>query len=149
MPIGAYTDKNNLPSPEEIQTGLGSQWQPWQEINQFITDTYACSSEFKFYGKNYGWAVRYRKSGKALLSLYPALDRFTVQMILSEVEIAQATQNDLTQSTLSAIEAANPYPEGRWLFIAIQSSQEMQDVKKLLTIKAPTSKRKQAKEHSS
>ena len=137
MPIGAYTDKNHLPSPEEILAGLGSNWDAWLELNQFVEDNYTCTGELKFYGKNYGWAVRYRKGGKALLSLYPAQDGFTVQIILSEVEIAQARQNDLAQGALSAIEAAIPYPEGRWLFIPIKSAQDLWDVKKMLAIKAP------------
>ena len=137
MSIGAFTDKSHLPTSDEIQAMLGSQWQAWQELNQFVIESYACTGELKYYGKNYGWAVRYRKNGKALLSLYPAQDGFTVQIILSEGEIVQARQNGLAQGGLRAIEAANPYPEGRWLFIPIQSSQDLQDVKKMLAIKVP------------
>ena len=135
MPIGAYTDKNHSPNTEEIQAGLGSQWQTWQAFNQFVANTYRCKSELKFYGKNYGWAMRYRKNGRALLSLYPGRDCFTVQIILSEAEIAQARQTNLGQAAIRAIEAANPYPEGRWLFITIQSNQHLQDVQNMLAIK--------------
>lgn len=135
MSIGAFTDKSHLPASEEIQAILGSQWEAWLKFNQFVRDTYSGTSEFKFYGKNYGWAVRYRKSGKALLSVYPAQAGFTIQIILSEGEIVQARQNDLAQGALSAIEAANPYPEGRWLFIPIKSDRDLQDIKKMLAIK--------------
>ncbi|MDR3574990.1 MAG: DUF3788 family protein [Anaerolineaceae bacterium] len=135
MPIGAYTDKNHLPSPEEIQEGLGAQWATWQELSQFVIETYKPSSEFKFYGKNYGWALRFRKSGKALLSLYPGREGFTVQMILSEDQIRRAKQNELGENSLGAIDAANPYPEGRWLFIAMQSAGDLVDVKRMLAVK--------------
>ena len=120
--------KTILPSPEEIRNGLGSQWETWQELNQFVIETFKAASELKFYGKNYGWAVRYRKGGKAFISLYPGMDGFAVQIILGENEIAEARQGELSQGTLRAIEAANPYPEGRWLFIEIQSGQDMQDI---------------------
>ena len=135
MSIGAFTDKSHLPTSEEIQAMLGSQWEAWLEFNQFVINSYACTGEFKFYGKNYGWAVRYRKTGKALLSVYPAQAGFTIQIILSEGEIVQARQNGLEQVGLRAIDAANPYPEGRWLFIPIKSDRDLQDIKMMLAIK--------------
>jgi hypothetical protein len=145
MPIGAFTDKQHIPSLDEIQASLGLQWNIWQQLSQFISDTYKSTGEFKFYGKSYGWAVRYRKNGKALLSLYPAQSSFTVQIILSEAQIAQAQRSDLTQSTLDAIAAANPYPEGRWLFIPVKSARDLQDVRNMLAIKAPLPVRKAGK----
>jgi hypothetical protein len=148
MPIGAFPDKQHLPSLEEIQASLGLQWDTWQQLSQFVSDTYQSTGEFKFYGKNYGWAVRYRKNGKALLSIYPAQSSFTVQIILSEAEIAQAQRSDLTQSTLDAIAAANPYPEGRWLFIPVKSAQDLKDVQNMLAIKAPPPLRKAVKNKS-
>jgi hypothetical protein len=148
MPIGAFIDKQHLPSLEEIQAGLDSQWDTWQELSQFVSDTYKILGEFKFYGKSYGWAVRYRKGGKALLSLYPAQASFTVQIILSEAEIAQAQSGDLAQGALDAIAAANPYPEGRWLFIPVKSARDLQDVRNMLAIKAPLPVRKAVKKNS-
>jgi hypothetical protein len=145
MPIGAFTDKQHLPSLEEIRESLGSQWDTWQELSQFVSYSYKSKGEFKFYGKNYGWAVRYRKSGKALLSLYPAQASFTVQIILSEAEIAQAQCGSLAQCTLDAIAAANPHPEGRWLFIPVKSAGSIQDIRLMLAIKAPLPARKPAK----
>ncbi len=149
MPIGAFLDKTQLPTPEEIQASLGPQWQAWLEFNQFVTDSYKTAGEFKFYGKNYGWAVRFRKSGKALLSLYPGREGFTVQIILSEDEIARACQSGLGPGALKAIAAANPYPEGRWLFIPVQTENDLQDIRRMLVIKAPPPARQQVKERTS
>ena len=137
MPIGAFLDKTHLPSPEEIQASLGSLWQTWLKFNQFITDSYKTAGEFKFYGKNYGWAVRFRKGGKALLSIYPGQEGFTVQIILSEQEIAQACQGGLGVGALKAIAAANPYPEGRWLYLEVDDMEVVDDIQKLVTLKSP------------
>lgn len=40
-----------------------------ERLAQFVTDNYQIESDFAFYGKNYGWAMRFRRGGKALLSM--------------------------------------------------------------------------------
>ncbi len=41
-------------------------------------------SKYKFYGKNCGWALGYSKSGKSVISLYPLLGDFAIQMIFKK-----------------------------------------------------------------
>ena len=149
MTMGGFTDKQHPPSQGEIQASLGSQWDTWQELKLVVEGTNKSTGELKFYGKNYGWAVRYCKGGKALLSLYPAQAGFTVQIILSEDEIAQARQSDLTQDTLGIIDAAHPYSEGRWLFIPIKSNRDLQDIKRMLAIKTSMPRHRMVKNQSS
>jgi len=38
--------------------------------------------EFSFGGKNYGWNIWYRKSGKSLVSLYPQEKSIVAQVVL-------------------------------------------------------------------
>jgi len=35
-----------------------------------------------------------------------------------------------------AIARATPYPEGRWLFVPVESEQDLQDVQRLLVLRA-------------
>ena len=42
------------------------------------------------------------------------------------------------------IEAAKPYPEGRWLFIPLGSETDLRDVERLLIEKSPPKKRQEA-----
>ena len=35
-----------------------------------------------------------------------------------------------------AIERAHPYPEGRWLFIPVESENDLQDIRQLLALRA-------------
>ena len=46
----------------------------------------------------------------------------------------------LGQNVRKAIEDAHPYPEGRWLFIKVASKHDLDQVKQLLTVKAPLPK---------
>lgn len=143
MAIGTFTDKENKPTTAETVAAIGSKRPLWESLTSFIEDSFRLKSDFAFYGKNYGWALRFRKAGKALVSLYPSQESFTAQIIISETQAEKALSSGLSEKTSKIIEDARPYPEGRWLFLKIESWQDLNDVKQLLTIKSqPEQKRK-------
>lgn len=137
MAIGVFADKEHKPTAAEIAVTLGSKRPLWENLNGFIADSYRLKSDFAFYGKNYGWALRYRKGGKALLSLYPGQDSFTAQIIVSQAQAENALSSGLSKKAIEIIEDAHPYPEWRWLFIKIESEQDLNDIKQLLMTKSP------------
>ena len=136
MSIGSFTDRNHQPTRDEILREIGSSRGAWESLEATITQNYRVKTDFGFYGKNYGWAQRFRKGGKALISLYPRQNGFTVQVVLDETGIQKALEAGLGENTRQAIESANPYPEGRWLFIRIETGEDLADVRRLLEIKA-------------
>jgi hypothetical protein len=140
MAIGAFTDKEHKPTAAEVVAAIGSKQQLWENLTNFIGDNYRLKSDFAFYGKNYGWALRLRKAGKALLSLYPGQGSFTAQIIVSQAQTEKALSSGLSGKTNKIIEEAHPYPEGRWLFIKVESEQDLNDVKQLLTVKSQRAK---------
>ena len=143
MAIGAFTDRLHQPTMEEIRAAIGSKRRLWENLTSLIADTYRLKSDFAFYGKNYGWALRFRKAGKALLSLYPGQESFIAQIIVSQVQTEKALSSGLSKKAGKIIQDAYPYPEGRWLFIKVESEQDMNDVKQLLIAKAqPAQERK-------
>jgi hypothetical protein len=143
MAIGIFTDRGHQPTPAEVLAAIGSKQPLWESLNSFIANSYKLKSDFAFYGKNYGWALRFRKSGKALLSLYPGQESFTVQIILGQEQTEKALSLGLSKKAIKIIKDAHPYPEGRWLFIKVESEPDLNDVEKLLTTKSqPVQKRK-------
>lgn len=108
----------------------------WEDLARFGEETCRRDGEWKFYGKNYGWALRYRKAGEAFMSLYPCEDGLTVQVILTNQEVARARALDLSERVRALMEGAHPYPEGRWLIIPITSRRGAEEVKRLLTVKS-------------
>jgi hypothetical protein len=136
MAIGVFTDKLHQPTTEEIHAAIGSKRQLWENLTNFIEDNYRLKSDFAFYGKNYGWALRFRKAGKALLSLYPGQNSFTAQIIVSQTQAEKALSSGLSKKASKIIEEAHPYPEGRWLFLKVESEQDLNDVKQLLGVKS-------------
>ena len=63
-------------------------------------------------------------------------DGLTVQVILTDQEVARARALDLSERVRAPMEAAHPYPDGRWLFIPITSRRGAEEVKRILTMKS-------------
>ena len=121
MSIGVFVSKDHKPTMREMLASIGSKRELWEDLARFIDENYRVKSDLAFYGKNYGWAVRYRRSGKALLSLYPGKESFTVQIVLGETLVQKASSLTLGENVRNVIEKSRQFPEGRWLFIRIGS----------------------------
>ena len=111
----------------------------WQELIQFIRETFPADEDFTFlYGKKYGWALRFRIRKQLLTSLYPPAGGFKVQINLSPEAVEQALAMQPGKNVQEAIAGAHPYPEGRWVFIPIESADDVQDIKRLLALRVET-----------
>jgi hypothetical protein len=84
MPVGAFVEKQHQPTMREVFASIGSKKRLWKDLEKFVTENFRTKRDFAFYGKNYGWALRFRKAGKALLSMYHGEGGFTVQIVLAE-----------------------------------------------------------------
>ncbi len=117
----------------------GSKVPLWEELIRFIREQYPSDEDFTFlYGKQYGWARRFRIRKQLLTSLYPAEGGFKVQVNLSPEAVEQALAMQPGQNVREAIARAHPYPEGRWVFIPIDSAEDAQDIKRLLALRVET-----------
>lgn len=142
MSVGWFIDKKCRPSDSDVREAIGAMLPQWDALIQFIREHYAVQEDFTFlYGKKYGWALRFRVKGQLLTSLYPTKDGFTVQINLNPEAIEMLS--DAGKNVQEAIERANPYPEGRWLFIPIESGDDMQDIHRLLALRAETKRLEQ------
>lgn len=141
MSIGLFTDKEHEPTQKEIAEVLGPAAPLWGELIQFLRENYGMEGEFIHYGKKYGWTRRYRKSGKALISLFPAKDHFVAQVVLNPPQTQKALEAGLSKPTVQMIKEARAYHDGRWLWINVKSKTTLKDVKQLLLIKRKPTKK--------
>ena len=74
MTIGLFADKEYQPTEMAVLEALGAKRPLWEELKQFIADNYPIPGEWNFGGKNYGWNLWYRKSGKTLVTLAAAVE---------------------------------------------------------------------------
>lgn len=86
-----------------------------------------------------GWNVKYRKSGRALCTLYPDEGSFTALISISandmpEAELLLPTCSDYLRGLFAGTEIFNG---GRWLMIRVTDSSILEDVKKLIRLRVP------------
>ncbi|MGD0165838.1 MAG: DUF3788 family protein [Gaiellaceae bacterium] len=136
MSHGVFGERATRPTEIEVETALGGAAPLWTELVSFVEGSFPVRSDWKFYGKNYGWALAFKKSGKALVSLYPGAGSFRAQLILRDDQIARVPDTLMILELRAAIDGANPYAEGRWIFLAVVSERELEVVKRLIEIRA-------------
>ena len=136
MSVGAFTDRKQRPTEDAIREAIGARLPVWQELIHFLRAAYQTSEDLVFlYGKNYGWALRFRVRGKLLTSLYPARGGFTVQINLSRVAVERVQSMKLGERAREAFARAKLYPEGKWLFLPVESAEDVRDIRQLLVLK--------------
>jgi hypothetical protein len=135
LAVGVFVDKQHQPAMEEILGSVGSKKDLWNKLERFVAENYRAKRDFVFYGKNYGWALRFRKAGKALLSVYPGKDSFAVQIVLRQTPAEKGSDLNLGKNVRNVLEKAHQFPEGRWLFIKVNSKQDISDIQRLLLLK--------------
>jgi len=133
--VGFFVDKAHQPAPEELRETLSGSLPLWDDLIDFLRDGCGCDGEFIFYGRNYGWALRFRKWGWALVSMYPGSGSFTAQVVLSPRLVAEARELALGEKVRGVLESAHDYPEGCWLYIPVSSSEDAEDVQRLVSLK--------------
>ena len=137
MSIGLFTNKDNQPTEAQVCGAIGFRLPLWHDLIRAVREQYSVQEDFKFlYGKSYGWAVRFRVKGQLLVSLFPTLGGFTAQVNLSPDAIKKVLSMKTSKNVQQAIARANPYPEGRWLFIPVETEQDLDDVQQLLKMRA-------------
>jgi len=135
MPIGYFLDKTQPPTQEDLQAAMGSVYPLWERLLRFIETNYKLPGEMSYGGKNYGWNLWYRKSGKSLLSLYPQEGYVVAQIVLGNAQVAQALALELGETVGTLLRETPQFHDGRWLFIPVRTAQDAEDVKQLLQVK--------------
>lgn len=134
MSFSCLVDKTALPDDQVVFDLLGEASNAWREIESYLVERKA-KPAFKFYGKNYGWALRFVKSGKSIIALYPTTRDFYLQIILNaeqEQTILEKIQNDEVKRVISSTPRAY---EGKWIFIKYSDFKNVEEIKKMVDIR--------------
>ena len=125
------------PTEQEITDFIGEPANgAWVTLGRFLKENYDIESEMIF-NKKHGWDIRYRKSGKTLITLTPEKGAVRILMVLGreESEKALSIQNELSPKMIKLIENTKQLHDGRWLWIRLFKTKDAEDIEKLLPIK--------------
>ncbi len=114
----------------------------WNQIHEYLETHYDLLMETIYYGDNYGWVVRYRKSGRTIVSLFPEKDSFSFLIVYGKKEIDKfsAQESEFLPAIVEIFQNTKKLHDGKWLWIRVMDSANFEDLKKLLTIKRRSKK---------
>ena len=135
MAISYFADKSHPPEAEEINKVLGTAQPLWMQIVEYIASNYTMTGDMTYGGKNYGWNLWYRKSGKSLASLYPQENAFIAQVVLGREHVEKALTLPLGDNVRRVVHETPSLHDGRWLFIKIMTETDVTDVEQLMLLK--------------
>ncbi len=118
----------------------------WQELCDFVETHYKSTPQVE-YSKCSGapgWNVKYKKSGRSLCTLYPHKGYYTSLVCmgskdLMEAELEMSACSDYTRDMYMR---AKPVNGTRWLMIDVTSGEILEDVKRLICVRAGQSNKR-------
>lgn len=138
MSESCFTDPKHCPTPEEIQSALGSRLPLWKRLTDFIENSYQIHGAWSTWGPvGSGWNLRYKRNSKSLTALHPQLERVFAVIVLCAAQAKRALQLELGEKISQILLEAPQLRDGRWLFIPVTTESDIEDVESLLQVKVP------------
>ncbi len=131
-------EKEIVPTEEDMLEYMSKNARAaWLDIKDFLAENYDFEPIVDFGGKKYGWGIKYRRSGKTLVSFLPEKNSFTTLLTLGkkEVEAVELIKKELTPYIREIFDNTKQYHDGRWLWLRVSKLEETSEIKRLITIK--------------
>jgi hypothetical protein len=133
-------DSGTTPDMQAIAGSIaGGAHERWLALNAHIQQAYGAKPQITYSSCSAkpGWNVKYKKSGKALCTLYPEPESFTALVVtgVSDMEkfmLMRALFSDILNALYDRTQLFN---NTKWLMIGIKDDCLLDDVKKLLQLK--------------
>ena len=134
-----YTANQNCePTEKQMLKLLGKKATLWSSLREYLANHYPeCIPVFTIEGKNADYTIRYRKSGKTLVTLYPGKKSLTVLVVLGKKEVDKVEQfeNKLSKKIRELFNNTEQFHDGRWLWIKPSTQKDIESIKMLLNAK--------------
>ena len=129
--------KIEVPSLESIAKYINNPL--WENVRSHLEETYKVSPkvEYSTCSGAPGWNVKYKKSGRALCTLYPDEGFFTCLVCIGSREQVEAEilLSFCTEYLRNLYWSVKPFNGSRWLMIRVTSSDILEDVKRLIALR--------------
>jgi hypothetical protein len=135
MTIGIFLDQDHRPAKKEIERALGKRYALYRGLIDFMRRSYQLVGELSYGGKNYGWNLWFRRSGKTLLNLFPQDGFCVAQVVLGKEQIESAKRIKLGARVAEVFAGASQFHDGRWLYAPVKSAKDAEDIQALVALK--------------
>ena len=136
MALSAFDDKSKKPQASDLKRTLSRTSTHWDNLITHIVSEYPPLDEtWSFSGANWGWSPRLKQKKRTVLYMTPCRGYFLVGFALGEKAVKAALGSTLPDSVLTIIDGAKKYAEGRAIRIEIRNKKDLENAKKLSSIK--------------
>ena len=130
--------KSSVVPEKQIQALLGKRAEVWRSMRTYLKEYYpGCEPIYALEGRNKEDAIRYRKSGRTLVTLYPRQNDMVVLVVLGKKEVvkADALAPKLNSKIRKLLMETEQLHDGRWLWIRASTQSDVESIKLLLSTK--------------
>ena len=136
MAVSVFEDKATMPDDKMLAKALGKSNRLWKNIKKHLSGAYGeLIEEWKFYGQKCGWILKTLRKKRNLFFFIPLKGSFRVSFVFGDKAVAAVQKSDLPKELVTRLKNARKYAEGRGLQIDVESSTDVEHIKKLVEIK--------------
>jgi hypothetical protein len=136
MDISVFTDKENIPTQNELKVALGCNFQLWNEIRQYVLEKYQYTiEEWNFSGVKYGWSFRMKDKKRTILYFLPREKYFKIAFVFGQKASDAIMETKVAAEIKSELQLAKVYAEGRGIRLSVKDERILADIKTLIDIK--------------
>lgn len=133
-------DQSNTPDMQAMAESIkGDSHDRWLELVAHIRDAFGARPQITYSkcSAKPGWNVKYKKSGKALCTLYPEPESFTALIVVSsnDMDRYDLIRPVFSDSMNGLYDKTQLFNNTKWLMIPVFDDTALEDVKKLLQFK--------------
>lgn len=134
--ISIFRDKKITPSDKDLLEKLGTTFDLWKQIQNFVLIKYPKGiPEWNYPGEKYGWSFRIKDKKRAIIYFLPRDKYFKVAFVFGQKATDYVLSSNISADIKIALEKATKYAEGRGIRIDVNDETIISDVKNLVTIK--------------
>ena len=123
------------PTNKDFEKRVGKKVKLWRELRMYLSRHYDHEPVLSVGRKEFDWTIRFRKSGKTLVTLSPEENDFCVLVVLGKAEVEKVRILKLNAFIKNVFKKAKQYHDGKWLFMRPRNNKDIESIKTLLTIK--------------
>lgn len=134
--ISVFTNKETKPSKQDLAEKLGSTYELWVELENFVFEKYPNGlAEWNYPGIKYGWSYRIKDKKRAIIYLLPRDKYFKAAFVFGQKATDIVLESSVSSNIKIELSQAKKYAEGRGIRVDIKNDSIISYIKMLIEIK--------------
>ena len=130
-----FTDKELMPNNESLKNSLGTTYEFWQSLVDYVYSVYPKTIEEWNFSKSAGWIFRLKDKKRMIIYLLPRENFFKVVLVFGNKATDEVLKSEVAIEIKSELQTARVYAEGRSIQIEVKEEKTVDDLKILINIK--------------